>query len=84
MGLSAAAHRQLPFEGWRRGRTGMRPGAALPGSRAASTSSVNWGRTSVPLSEPVVLQLQALLALARNRLDGLPQTLTPAGTPGGQ
>eukprot|EP00969_Alexandrium_andersonii_P198552 8769004-Alexandrium_andersonii.AAC.1 len=78
MGLSAAASRQLPFDGWRRGRNSMRPGIALPGSRAASTSAVNWGRTTIPLSEPLTLQLQALLASARSRLDGPTQAATPA------
>eukprot|EP00969_Alexandrium_andersonii_P262340 11597531-Alexandrium_andersonii.AAC.1 len=62
----------------------MRPGIALPGSRAASTSSVNWGRTSVPLSEPLVLQLQALLANARSRLDEPPQAATPVVAPSEQ
>eukprot|EP00969_Alexandrium_andersonii_P054059 2379416-Alexandrium_andersonii.AAC.1 len=77
MGLSAAASRQLPFVGWRRGRTSMRPGFALPGGRAASTSSVNWGRTTTPLSEPLTLQLQALLASARGRLAAPPPTPVP-------
>eukprot|EP00969_Alexandrium_andersonii_P355025 15443481-Alexandrium_andersonii.AAC.1 len=56
----------------------MRPGFALPGGRAASTSSVNWGRTTTPLSEPLTLQLQALLANARGRLAAPPPAPGPA------